>query len=366
MPQQPFAKVLLAVFLACVAAATASPDCIAAQRSIPFTSAQVMRSADGNIQVTWAARGITHVQVLASTDASKIDLHHIVAKGSGTGSTAIVGLSDAPRWYFDLVPDHGDALIVADRSLHLATVANLRDVGGYRNARGQWVRMGLAYRSNELDRMSSDDLATLSKLGIKLICDLRTVSERQRGPDVAPSGVPDINADVLADDSSQMSALFAPVGNRDAHPPAYQPFNTKDIYRDFVRLASARQAYHTLFEKLADPARLPTLFHCTAGKDRTGWAAVVLLTLLEVPRATIVQDYVLTNTFLQGDTLKALRSRLYQPNFPSHALIADPADLQAAFDEVDHEYGSFNNYLARGLGLDAATIAAIRANFLAG
>ena len=67
-----------------------------------------------------------------------------------------------------------------------------------------------------------------------------------------------------------------------------------------------------------------------------------------------MQDYVLTNTFLQGDTLKALRSRLYQPNFPSHALIADPADLQAAFDEVDHEYGSFDNYLARGLGLDAA------------
>jgi protein-tyrosine phosphatase len=181
-----------------------------------------------------------------------------------------------------------------------------------------------------------------------------------------PSGVPDINADVLADDSSQISALFAPAGEKAAHQPTRQSFNSKEIYRDFVRLASARQAYHTLFEKLADPARLPTLFHCTAGKDRTGWAAAILLTLLEVPRATVVQDYVLTNTFLQGDTLHALRSRLHQPNFPSHALTADPADLQAAFDEVAHEYGSFGNYLTRGLGLDAATIAAIRANFLAG
>jgi protein-tyrosine phosphatase len=136
------------------------------------------------------------------------------------------------------------------------------------------------------------------------------------------------------------------------------------IYRDFVRLSSARKAYRSLFERLADPNTLPTVFHCTAGKDRTGWAEAVFLTMLGVPRLTVLRDYELTNEYLRGDALKSVRQSMSQSK-PT-ALLANPAALEAAFDQVIQDYGSFDEYFRQGLHLSDATLAAIRRIFLAG
>jgi protein-tyrosine phosphatase len=147
-----------------------------------------------------------------------------------------------------MVPDRGDPLIIADRSLHLATAANFRDPGGYRTADGKWVRMGLG--------------AMMARGGSQ------TGNAGQQYAAVHQTA-----------NSSQPAAGG---GSR-------QEFEQR-IYRDFVRLASARAAYRLLFERLADPKALPTVFHCTAGKDRIGSATAVFLTILGVPRQTIVQD----------------------------------------------------------------------------
>jgi protein-tyrosine phosphatase len=112
-----------------------------------------------------------------------------------------------------------------------------------------------------------------------------------------------------------------------------------------VDFSGASRAYHDLLTSIAaNPGA--TVFHCTAGKDRTGWGAAVLLTILGVPKATVYQDYMASNTYL-GRT-DAVES----------------AWLDEAFHEVDQAYGSFDNYVRDGLKLSDATVAALRARLL--
>jgi protein-tyrosine phosphatase len=336
--------------------------------------------------IAWQAPGVAHIHIRAGTDPATIDKAPTVADGPGAGQRSVSGLQPAPRWYFDLIPDHppdsppdsapdsppdlppdrSASLVIADRSVHLANATNFRDVGGYRTRTGQWVRMGLVYRSNALDHLAAADLAALAALHLKWICDLRTGGERQHGADIIPQGVPDEMEDVLADDTGKLRAIMAaaPADGKAAPDPTKV---AHDLYRDFVVTQSARLAYHALFQHLADPARLPAVFHCSAGKDRTGWAAAILLTILDVPRPVIMQDYLLTNTYLRGADAQRLREAAGANSIASRlALTADPSDLQAAFTAVQQTYGSFDRYLHAGLGLSDATLRALRHNFLAG
>jgi protein-tyrosine phosphatase len=329
--------------------------------AIPFESAGV--SSDGHdFLVSWRAEGIGHIRILAGTDPQHIGTDRPVGSGGASGQAAVSALPPAPRWYFELQPDRGAPLVIADRSLHLSTAANFRDAGGYRTEDGKWVRMGLVYRSNGLEHLTDDELAEIEGLKIKLVCDLRTREEIQRGPDRAPAGSAELSADVLADDADLLHSIMT-----GAAPPQTAPSTEgleERIYRDFVRLPSAQKAYRALFERLADPAQLPTVFHCTAGKDRTGWAQAVFLTILGVPRATIVADYLLTNDYLRGEALNSVRKSV--SGSAAAKLVANPAALEAAFDQVTKQYGSFDRYLRDGLQLSDATLAALRRNFLAG
>jgi len=139
------------------------------------------------------------------------------------------------------------------------------------------------------------------------------------------------------------------------------------VNRQFVSLPSAKDAYGRLFDRLQAPAASPLVYHCTAGKDRTGWATAVLLTLLGVPRETVMADYLLSNDYLvqkNQATLSAMSPELAAKFGP--ALTVRAAYLQAAFDEVEQRYGSFDRYLKDGLGLDAAAVARLRERFLTG
>jgi protein-tyrosine phosphatase len=348
--------------------AAAQPPDRSAHSAIPFEAADIS-SSDGRVfVVSWRAPGIRQVRVFAGIDPAHVSRDHPVAKGAASGRVTVSDLPSAPRWYFQLVPDRGEPLVIADRSLHLTTAANFRDAGGYRTGDGKWVRMGLVYRSNGIEHLTDEELAEIDRLNLKLVCDLRTAEEIQRSPDRVPHGVADVSADVLADDADLIHSMFTGSAAQAAGPPSA---NAPDryglehrIYRDFVRLSSAQKAYEALFERLADPAALPTVFHCTAGKDRTGWAEAVFLTILGVPRPTIIRDYELTNEYLQGDALKSVRQSANQSTLAP--VRADPAALEAAFDEVMLDYGSFDKYLRDGLHLSETTLAAIRSNFLAG
>ena len=184
----------------------------------------------------------------------------------------------------------------AGEALGIASVPNLRDLGGYKTRDGSTIAKGLVYRSNQLAPISPSDMKKLAQLGLKTDFDLRTEAERTPLPDQLPPGVNNVWLDVLKDATGSaptnlLALLQHPKeGNKALGDGKIEAIFIKS-YREFVSLSSAKTAYHELFTSLADQNKLPALFHCTTGKDRTGWDAAALLTLLDVPKETIMKDY---------------------------------------------------------------------------
>lgn len=331
---------------------------------IPFTSASV--SADGTI--SWSAPGAGRVTVYAGTDAAVSDRTKPVGQGDTTGSIRVSGLAPGKRWFFALVPDRGAPLVIADRGLHLKTIPNLRDIGGYRTTDGRWVKMGMIYRSDQLDRLSDSDLGAMGDLGLALVADLRTASERSREPDRLPAGAEHLVLDVAADSHGLGGDMRQAMTLINSGKGAAM---LTEANREFVSLNSARTAYRALLGRIGAEDAGPTLYHCTAGKDRTGWATAVILTILGVPRETVMADYLASNDYLRAknEAILAAAGSASTPIACEHlepVLGVRAAYIEAGFAEVDKRYGSFDRYVREGLGLDDAAIDRLRATLLAG
>ena len=246
--------------------------------------------------------------------------------------------------------------------VRLASADNFRDVTGpdapYAAADGRRLRRGVAYRSNEL-QLSEADVESLGRLGVGAIYDLRTGHEIEAHPDVAVPGTRWTHLEVTGIPMNSVSAL---ADRATAHDVMLQ------VYRGFVENAGARAAYASLFRSVA-AADAPVLFHCTAGKDRTGWAAAMLLHLAGVDDATILEDYLLTNTFSSATREKYLglvRQHLGDDKVDVYerVMVADQIYLQTAYDTVTAEYGDRLGYLRDGLGLDEQTLGRLRARLV--
>ncbi len=326
--------------------------------AIPFTAATVQQQPDGGFTLTWTAPGARHVTVYAGTDQEDIRHRRPVATGNGSATVTVAGLAAADRWFFELVPDRGESLTVADRSLHLASAPNFRDAGGYRTTDGSWVRMGVAYRSGDLSRLTDQDLAKLRRLGVREVFDLRTPAEQQSAPDRVPAGATVVAANVLG---------AADTGAFDVTTPQAAVQVMIDAERTMVSSGSARAAYRSVLTALVERDDEGVLFHCTAGKDRTGWASAALLTALGVPRESVEADYLASNTYRAAENAAALAQlppayqAVYKPLLDVRAEY-----LNAGFDEVRREFGSFDAYLKSGLGLDQRDLRDLRSQLLVG
>ncbi|WP_242207466.1 MULTISPECIES: tyrosine-protein phosphatase [unclassified Pseudomonas] len=240
----------------------------------------------------------------------------------------------------------------------LQGIDNFRDVAGittaYTTAHDGTMRAGVFYRSNALTPTAAD-LAILNGLGIKAVYDLRTPSEIAATPDTMISGATWQNIDIIGSTTSGSN-----ITNISFKSAADAIAMMEQTNRAFVSDAGMRGQFGKLFNELAsvDAAQL---FHCTAGKDRTGWTAAVLQSIAGVDNATIMANYLATNDYTAARvaaTLKALP--------PSMAAIYEPllgvqaSYLQAGLDEVTAQYGSMDNYLKQGLGLSQETIYVLR------
>ncbi|WP_137989693.1 tyrosine-protein phosphatase [Streptomyces vilmorinianum] len=243
-----------------------------------------------------------------------------------------------------------------------ATVANLRDLGTLPLGEGRSVRSGRLFRSAQLDRLDPAD-PVVSALGIRTVVDFRTESERAERPDHLPPGGRLLVADVLADylansglpPAARLKALLAnPVlaeqvlgGGR-----AHEVFAR--TYRAFVSTDSARLAYRAFLTELGDPRTGPLLFHCTAGKDRTGWAATIVLSLLGADDETIMTEFLSVNGAVRQAFAPMIEGFTAQGGDPELALAligVVPEYLTAALDEVTVRHGSMEKYVREGLGV---------------
>jgi protein-tyrosine phosphatase len=240
-------------------------------------------------------------------------------------------------------------------------VANFRDIGGYPSQLGGVVRTGRVYRADRLDRMSEDDRARFEQLGIRTIFDLRRVEEVARAPDPYPS----INVCII----STIEAAGHPPFTRDGKLVDERPGEIilRDLYRGILLHAGADIG--RILTDLADPELVPAVFHCTAGKDRTGIVAALLLEWLGVPRALILDDYELTNVYRQGavhsDNFDQLVKLGLSPEAAAGLLSAPRWAMEEALNELDADFGGIETYLRDRAGLDDDVLRALRDTLLA-
>lgn len=257
-------------------------------------------------------------------------------------------------------------------NIKIRAVPNLRELGGWQTRDGGRVRYGLAFRGIELDKLQGDDMAAFAKLGIRSVYDFRTEPERAAQPDQVPPGVEYIVVDVLKDAPGAGPAQLLKVLS-DPKQAEQMLGGGKAVamfehgYRQIVSLPSALAGYKLFFADLLSEQHRPAFFHCTTGKDRTGWAAASLLTLLGVPDDVVMQEYLLTNEQLLPavqpifDRFKAAGG---DPELLRPILGVQKEYLDAAFDEMRQHFGTIQGYFANGLGLDESKQEALREVFI--
>jgi len=283
-------------------------------------------------------------------------------------TTAIPGIAGPAA---DALPPlaPGQSLGIA---LGISAVPNLRDIGGYKTRDGAIVARGLVFRSGMFDPIGSEDIKKLERLELRNDYDLRTDTEARARPDEMPSGVRYALLNVLADADSAAPAQIEAL----LHDP--QKANATlgggridamfmQAYRGFVSLPSASRSYRTLFLSLTDRSKLPAVFHCTGGKDRTGWAAAALLTLLGVPQEMVIADFLRSNEYLLPQYQRAIDGFIAaggDRTIPLAVFGAKAEYLQASFDEMQKRYGTIERYFSDALGIDAAGQRALRDLYL--
>jgi protein-tyrosine phosphatase len=241
------------------------------------------------------------------------------------------------------------------RLLPLVGAFNFRDLGGYVTMDGHQTRWGRVFRSDTLDALSQEDLEILRDVGLRTVVDLRTKSEAERDGRglLAAEPVHYVNLSVLPEEGGESVA---------APPPEGSSIGARYLWY----LEAGASALSTSFRMIADSSTHPLVFHCTAGKDRTGVLSALVLDCLGVDRATIVDDYMHT-----AAVLHLILDRLRQhPVYGPHLTATQPArfGVEAAtmvdfLEGVEQRYGGAAGW-ARSQGIPDDVIDQLRAALL--
>ncbi|WP_303219091.1 tyrosine-protein phosphatase [Enterococcus asini] len=247
-----------------------------------------------------------------------------------------------------------------DRILHVKGAANVRDLGGYVSQSGEKsakVRYQKVIRSAGIQDLTPADQTLLAEYGVTKVVDFRSAKERSAAPDAEIVQAENIFLPIFPEQTTTSAApgtLFEQIqAGLDAAT------QMRSVYRHFVEEAYSRQAYRRFFEILLanEAPDSGVLFHCTAGKDRTGFGAALVLAGLEVDRQTILDNYLETNPNLT-QTLQQMLDQAQKEGAPDH-LLAGIKDLMAAradylgesYAAIQEHYGDVAGFFHEGLGL---------------
>jgi protein-tyrosine phosphatase len=247
----------------------------------------------------------------------------------------------------------------AKRKVNLQGAINFRDIGGYVTKDGHHVKWGKVYRSADMSNLTDADLAELKRRNITYDVDLRGRQESQQAPDklnpntdyiLCPAGsdslVNNITKDIAAHKNSD-SIMTAFYSNTNYLTDRYKPFFNK---------------------LLIVPDNESLVFHCTAGKDRTGIAAALFLYVLGVPYNTIIADYTATNYYRQSESAKSISSMVQLMRMDEKSAknlkLAKKEYLDTNFNAIKMRYGSVDNFLRIEIGLNDKEIALLKKKYL--
>ena len=243
--------------------------------------------------------------------------------------------------------------IAGERRIAFEGPVNFRDLGGYETSEGGRTRWGQLYRSDGLHRLTPGDLQLFGQLGIRVVYDLRSDGERELNPDPMASRVIVLESNVprqeFADGSTLQRAIDAET-------------RLRDVYLAII--STAGPLFGELYAGLAEPGGLPAGFHCAGGKDRPGLAAALLLSVLGVPRATVLDDYELTDRSLTAERHKEILARFVGVGMSvdaAAAFLSAPRWVMAeALSFIDERWGSAEQYLRNAAEMSTSTLQSLR------
>ena len=251
-------------------------------------------------------------------------------------------------------PPDQPAVSAPARSLPLAGATNFRDLGGYCGHEGRRVRWRRLFRSDHLAELTEQDAAVLAGLGIRRAFDFRGAQERvARAYDL-----PGVRQYALSIEPTVVQRMESLLSEGQPLTAADTVALMQQTYRDFV--TDNTQRFAELFAYLLASDE-PLVFHCTAGKDRTGFAAALILLALGVSHEDVMHDYLLTNQLYRMPRVTSSRA----PREVLEVLWRVQHDfLEAALRQVNVEWGGLPDYFERGLGLGLAAQTRLRAMYL--
>lgn len=247
-------------------------------------------------------------------------------------------------------------------------LANFRDLGGKTTRDGRRIKTGLLFRSDALHKLTQEDLHTFARHGIRTVCDLRTPRERKRKPNRIPldPAIAQHHFPIYPDPNFREYQLFAYLFGH-AGGERYQAY----IAEFYQRIAFVHADVHgKVISLLSEEAHVPALFHCSAGRDRTGFVAALVQLLLGVPRETVIKEYLLTNDYV-ADAMQQFIKKLgwlrvfgVTEQRMQQIMLVKAAYLEAVLDQIDQQYGSIDGYALQACGLSDQCLAKLRALLL--
>ena len=250
------------------------------------------------------------------------------------------------------------------RKLPFTGAHNFRDLGGYKTSDGKTVKWGKVYRSDNLHSLTDEDLKYMERLNIKSVVDFRSDEERNEEPDRL---TPDMTPILLP-------IKFEPEGVTEnlTRDLTFGNLDSSNLLRDFniILVKEFTEEYREFFRHIVDNGGEPFLLHCTAGKDRAGFGSAMILTVLGVPREKIIEDYLLTNTYVSDHVDRKLLETELKTFFRADSdnlrkiNFVEERYIQAAFDTIDSHWGGMDQYISEGLNLTEEDIGKIRNYYL--
>ena len=330
-----------------------------------ISNVTVDRTDEGSIRICWESNfNDLDVTIYVGDSMETIHRGSPAVRVSGETCARISGIDPNVRHYFEVVPEDGSGVFVAERRVPLRGAVNFRDLGGYETSDGRRIKWDHIFRSDNLARLTDKDQDLLRQIGIKLVCDLRTPSEVKKGPDRLPN-------------DGSVEYLHLPITHREGDSVSVMEKIRKGdiewISEEFMTSGYIKnidefpEIWGRLFSRLAEPESRPMVFHCTGGKDRAGTCAALILLALGVPEETVVYDHQLSNIFIAKLLEKIynhFRSIGVDPEKVAPYFIAPKSCMIALLDHIRETYGSATNYLETKARISSETLSFLKQELL--